>query len=168
MGTRIARTLTAALAATLVLASSTAGAPPPRGVLVPGQSLGGVRLGMTKAQVRRTWGSTFGRCRSCARETWYFNYRPFTPQGAGVAFANGRVVHVFTIWQPAGWKTTKGLTLGALEGQVTQAYGQLPERSCAGYDALLLRGHKAQSVFYIHDEVLWGFGLTRPGSSPCV
>jgi hypothetical protein len=123
---------------------------------------------MTKAQVRAEWGSTFGRCRSCTRETWYFNYRPFTPEGAGVAFLDGRVVHVFTIWQPVGWRTTKGLTLGALEGQVTQAYGPLPRRSCLGYDALVLRGRKALSAFYIHDGVLWGFGLTRPASSPCV
>ena len=28
-------------------------------------------LGMTHAQVQETWGTTFGRCRGCARETWY-------------------------------------------------------------------------------------------------
>jgi hypothetical protein len=152
----------------LLTAQSAVAAPPPRGVFAPGESLGGLRLGMTKAQVRAAWGTDFGRCRNCARETWYFNYRPFTPQGAGVVFQRGRAYHVFTLWQPAGWRTTKGLTLGALEGQVTQAYGTLQRRSCRDYDALVLRSPEAQNLFYIHEGVLWGFGLTRPESDPCL
>jgi hypothetical protein len=123
---------------------------------------------MTRAQVKAAWGTNFGRCRNCARVTWYFNYRPFTPQGAGVVFVRGRVVHVFTIWQPAGWRTTSGLALGAREGQVMQEYGELRRRACRGYDALLLAGPAAQSVFYIHDGTLWGFGLTPPEAFPCL
>ena len=123
---------------------------------------------MSKAELKAIWGTSFGRCRDCLRETWYFNYRPFTPQGAGVTFKRGRVVQVFTVWQPLGWRTTKGLALGALEGEVTRFYGSLPRRSCGDYEALVLRGERAQSAFYVHDGTLWGFGLTRPESSPCV
>jgi hypothetical protein len=143
-------------------------APPKQGLLVPGQSLGGVRIGMTKAQVRRAWGTTFGRCRDCSRETWYFNYVEFEPQGAGVVFRRGRVVHAFTIWQPQGWHTTNGLTLGASDYEVTRTYGALEERTCAGYSAFVMRGRRAQTVFYVDKGKLWGFGLTRPDSSPCV
>jgi len=62
--------LCAAVAATAALLTpAAAAAPPEAGVLAPGTSLGGVRLGMTKADVRRTWGSSYGRCRDCDR--WY-------------------------------------------------------------------------------------------------
>jgi hypothetical protein len=158
----------AVLAAALVLAAPAVAAPPARGVLVPGESLGGVRLGMTKAQVREAWGSAYGRCRGCFLDTWYFNYRPFAPQGAGVAFQRGRVSRVFTLWQPPGWRTTKGLALGASQGEVTRTYGALAERLCSGYTALVMPRRRAQTVFYVDEGTLWGFGLTRPGSSPCV
>ncbi len=159
--------VTVLVAVALVAPAALAG-PPQRGVLVPGQSLGGVRIGMTRAQVKGLWKADFGRCRDCSRETWYYNYRPFTPQGAGVIFQSGRVVHVFTVWQPAGWRTPKGLTLGAMEGEVTRLYGSLEERTCVGYTALVMPGRRAETVFYVDEGVLWGFGLTRPESSPCV
>ncbi|NUT55556.1 MAG: FUSC family protein, partial [Thermoleophilia bacterium] len=77
-----------ALAATaillLALAVPAAAAPPGAGVLVPGQSLGGVRLGATKAAVERSWGRAYGICRGCERETWSFNYYAFQPRGAAV------------------------------------------------------------------------------------
>jgi len=155
----------------LVAASAGAGTAaslPRQGVLVPGESLGGISLGMTKAGVRRTWGTRFGRCRSCATETWYFNYRPIEPQGAGVEFKGGRVSRVFTVWQPEGWKTTDAVTLGAPESEVTSVYGALVRRRCARYTALLIRGPGVQSVFYVFDGELWGFGLTRRASSPCL
>jgi len=47
--------------AALVLAAPAAAAPPRKGVFAPGRSLGGLRLGMTPAQVRAAWGSSFGR-----------------------------------------------------------------------------------------------------------
>ena len=95
------RALAAALLAGLAVATSAAAKPPPAGVLVPGQSLGGLRLGMTPHQVTAAWGTTHGRCRSCMNTTWYFNYAPFTPQGAGVEFREGHVAAIFTLWAPA-------------------------------------------------------------------
>jgi hypothetical protein len=168
VGSRAARALAAGVAAALALAGASTAAPPDPGLLVAGQSLGGVRIGMTKAQVRRAWGTDFGRCRSCPRETWYFNYEPFLPEGVAVAFVRARVTHVFTLWQPAGWRTTRGLALGAAERDVTRLYGPLSRSVCDGYEALVLPGRRAQTVFYIDDGELWGFGLTRPSSSPCV
>ena len=141
---------------------------PNPGLLVPGQSLGGVRLGMTGAQVRAQWGTAYGRCRSCARERWYFNYRPFTPQGAAVAFARGRVTHVFTVWQPLGWRSTKGVVLGELEGEVERLHGELERVSCGRYAARLLPGRRARTAFYVYDGVVWGFGLMRRAASPCL
>jgi len=161
--------LCAAVAATAALLTpAAAAAPPEAGVLAPGTSLGGVRLGMTKADVRRTWGSSYGRCRDCDRETWYFNYRPFTAQGAGVVFERGRVDQAFTVWRPEGWRTARGLVLGAAEAEVTRLYGPLERRECAGYAALVLPAAKASTAFYVHEGELWGFGLTRRGESPCV
>ncbi len=167
MGTRTPRALAALLAA-LALATSAAGAPPRVGVLVPGERLGGLRIGMTKQDVRRVWGASFGRCRGCKNETWYFNYRPFYPEGAGVAFEGKRVVHVFTLWQPKGWRTAGGLALGAAEAEVTRLHPAAVRQACGRYSALVLYGRRAQSAFYVYQGELWGFGLLRPGATPCL
>src|SRR5438045_9143883 len=95
------RALAAALLAGLALATAAAAKPPPAGVLVPGQSLGGLRLGMTPRQVTAAWGTTHGRCRRCMNTTWYFNYAPFTPQGTGTEFSAGRAATICTLWPPA-------------------------------------------------------------------
>ena len=96
---------------------------PAKGVVVPGASLAGVQLGATQAQVRAAWGRRYGRCRDCAQPTWYYTYRDFQPQGAGVTFRNGRATALFTIWSPPGWHTNRGLTVGQSEAQVTALYG---------------------------------------------
>lgn len=158
-----------ALAAlTAALAAAPASAVPPReGVFVPGERLGGVALGMTGAQVRAAWGDRFGVCRSCARTTWYFNRRPFEPQGAGVELRGNRVAAVFTLWAPPGWRTTRGLRIGEPAARVTTLYGPLPQRNCGVYSALTLRRGGTVTAFYVLDEEVWGFGLLRPGSSVC-
>ena len=167
-GLRRGRAALLAAAAALLLAVPAAAAPPDPGVLVPGQSLGGIRIGMTKAEVRAHWGTSFGLCRSCTRETWYFNYRPFTPQGAGVSFARGRVAHVFTLWQPLGWRSVDGVALGELEAEVGRVHDVLARVSCGRYAALVERGRRAKTAFYVYDGVVWGFGLMRRAASPCL
>lgn len=158
----------AALAlAALALAPAASALPPYRGVLVPGKSLGGLRLGSTAAQVKAAWGSAFGACRGCGQPTWYFNYRPFHPEGAGVAFHKGRVEAIFTLWSPAGWRTTRGLQLGANVAEITTVYGPLTRTECGSYYVLVLpRGH-AVNVFYVKAQQLWGFGLSRAGVPVC-
>lgn len=156
------------LVAALALPAPAAAAPPREGILVPGQSLGGIRLGMTKAQVKARWGHRFGRCRTCLFETWYFNYRPFEPQGTAVEFELGTVRRAYTVWQPPGWKTSNGLQLGADESEVTARYGKLPRQQCRRSEALLKAGPGTVTVLYLYDGELWGFGLMRPGLAACV
>jgi hypothetical protein len=161
------RALAATTVAALLLAGPASAAPPRAGVLVPGASLGGLRLGMTPAQVRSAWGSGYGTCRGCAAPTWYFTYRPFTKQGAGVAFWKGRVAALYTLWSPPGWLTPRGLAIGDPSAKVTELYGAMPPEQCFGYSALLLRHGTTLTAFYIVDQKVYGFGLTQYGRSPC-
>jgi hypothetical protein len=123
---------------------------------------------MTPARVLQAWGKRHGVCRTCVDRTWYFNYRPFTPEGAGVVFRRGRVVHVFTVWRPSGWKTPEGLVLGAPASDVSRMYGSLDRRPCTSYHALLRSGKRVESVFYVFRDKLWGFGLILKNASPCL
>jgi hypothetical protein len=156
-----------AAAAALTLAASAAAAPPDPGVLVPGRSLGGIELGATEAQVERRWGRAYGVCRGCATKTWYFNYFAFQPRGAGVELREGRVAGVFTIYQPLGWRTTRGLVLGDSAARVTAIYGALVRRECGDYAVLELSSRGATTAFYLLDDRLWAFGLFRSGLPLC-
>ncbi len=159
-------TLLGALA--VVVAAPAASAPPAAGVVVPGVSLGGVELGMSREGVLRIWGPRHGICRDCEQATWYFNYRPFAPEGVGVSFRRGRVDRVFTVWKPSGWRAQDGLNLGASASEVEDRAAILDRRECAGYSALLERGARATTAFYLFREELWGVGLIRPGANPCL
>lgn len=142
---------------------------PPHGVFVPGTSLGGVRLEMTKAEVLAAWGGRHGSCRECARTTWYFNLNLFEPQGAGVIFRRGRVEQAFTVWRPVGWRTDDGLELGVQTSELTQARPGLVASECRSYTAYVTPGtSRAASVFYVFRGRLWGFGLMPRGSLPCL
>jgi hypothetical protein len=123
---------------------------------------------MTKQQVLAEWGNRRGVCRSCRRATWYFNYAPFTPEGTGVVFDMGRVVHVFTVWKPSGWRTTRGLELGDDVSEASRIHGSLDRRQCTLYYALIEPSRRAQSVFYVFGGEIWAFGLTKQGASPCL
>jgi len=156
------------LAALLALAVPAAAAPPNTSEFIPGSSLGGVRLGMTEDDVLAAWGKRHGVCQDCADPTWYFNDKPFVPQGTGVVFDHGRVAQAFTVWRPIGWKTSEGLFLGAKSSKVSRIYGSLDKRECVSYEALLIPGKRVTSVFYVFRDKVWGFGLMRPGASPCL
>jgi hypothetical protein len=156
------------VAAALVLTGSDAVTAPERGLFIPGESLGGVRIGMTKAAVADAWGSRHGVCRSCPHETWYFNYKPFLPEGVGVVFERGRVTHAFTVWQPEGWRTPEGLRVGEPAADIARTYGPLDRRECGRYNALVEAGLGAQTVYYVFENEVWGFGLTVPDASPCL
>jgi hypothetical protein len=123
---------------------------------------------MTPAQVLQAWGKRHGVCRICVDRTWYFNYRPFTPEGAGVVFRHGRVAHVFTVWRPSGWKTPEGLVLGAPASDASRTYGSLDRRPCTGYHALLKPEKRVETVFYVFRDKVWGFGLIPKNADPCL
>ena len=149
-----------------LLAVALALALPQNGVLVPGRSLGGIRLGMTQPRVERAWGTNYGRCRNCSRTTWYFNYEKFHAQGAAVRFLRGRVDAVWTLWKPDGWHVG-GLALGAPAPALTDRYGALVIIPCGSYDARVLTRGTVTTTFYVYGGKLWGFGLNRSGRSPC-
>jgi hypothetical protein len=151
--------LVAALALTLAL--------PQQGVVVPGKSFAGLRLGATAAQVEGAWGRRYGRCRKCARPTWYFTYRKFGPEGAGVSFRNGAAEAYFTIWSPSGWHTDRGLAMGDPAPRVTQLYGVLPRVECGTYAALVLRRGRTSTQIYLYQGRVWGFGLSSAASPAC-
>jgi hypothetical protein len=156
----------AACAAALVCAGSAVAALPRAGVFLPGRSLAGLQLGERAPDVRAALGA-HGVCIGCATTTWYFNYKPFTQRGLAVEFTDGRVSGVYTLWQPAGWRATKGLRLGVVEGQLTASAGPLVNVVCSGYDARVADGSHARSVYYVVQGKLWGFGLLRTHSNPC-
>jgi hypothetical protein len=155
------------VAVLLSAAAPAAAAPPTAGMLVPGRSLGGVRLGETAAQVRAALGKRYGLCRGCKTTTWYFTYRPFTREGLAVELTRNRVSAVYTLWQPPGWSAPKGLTIGAVEAQVTTLAGPLVVLTCLGYEAFTKDTSASQTVYYILDGKLWGFGLLRAHTNPC-
>jgi hypothetical protein len=160
------RALVTSAVALLVLAAPAAAGLPRAGKLVPGQSLGGVRLGETPAAVRSTLGRFYGTCQDCTRKTWYFTYRPFSRQGLAVEFERGRVSGVYTLWRPAGWHAP-GLPLGSTPLAVHLIAHARRTVACGRYDALVHDTANARTAYYLFAGHLWGFGLFARGASPC-
>jgi hypothetical protein len=152
----------------LVLVAAAGTVPPKAGVVVPGRTLGGLALGATQSQVRARWGDRHGICHDCRDQTWYFNYRRFEPQGAGVTFRHGRAVALFTLWSPPDWRTNRGLAIGDPAARVAGIYGPaLLRTTCANYYALTLPQRPATTVVYVFDNQVWGFALLAPGQRIC-
>jgi hypothetical protein len=144
-----------------------AAALPRQGVLVSGRSLAGVRLGDTMAQVRAQWGGHFTRCGGCKPAMWFYTYPPPSdPVGAGVQFAGGRVVAVFTLGSPMGWRTDNGIRVGQI---LNNPSGGPRWLSCAGYSAKPTEVSKAAVTSILtQGAAVYGFALTRPSVSPCL
>ncbi len=155
------------LLVTAALAMPAAAGLPRAGELVPGRSLGGVRLGETAHAVRAALGRGFGVCDDCARLTWYFTYKPFDASGLAVEFVHRRVVAVYTLWKPTGWRATNGLRLGATPLQVHHRAGRLRTIACNGYDALVADRPTSRTAYFLYEGSLWGFGLFLAHWSPC-
>ena len=159
--------LVAGCVAALALAGSAAAALPRAGTFDPGRSLGGIRLGETATQVKARLGTGYGICKGCATTTWYYTYRRFDQHGLAVELSDGRVSAVYTLWRPAGWKTPRGLALGAVEAQVTELGGATVPVTCTGYQARVRDEPRARTVYYVVDGALWGFGLVPRYADPC-
>jgi hypothetical protein len=151
----------------LVLVAPAAAGLPKAGRLVPGRSLGGIRLGEPQRAVRAVLGTFYGTCRGCAQKTWYFTYHPFARQGLAVEFAAGRVSAVYTLWRPSGWAASHGLRFGASPLTVHRLGRTTRSVACRGYEALLRDTGHSRTAYYVFDGGLWGFGLFRAGASPC-
>jgi len=162
----MSRAIACAVLTVLCTGGAAAAAVPRPGTLVPGESLGGVRLGDTPGHVRTVLGSFYGVCRGCATRTWYFTYRPFDRKGLAVELAGGRVSAVYTLWQPSDWRTPEGLRLGADQAAVTGRQPLIP-LACVGYTAYVTDTRAARTAYYVLDGELWGFGLVERRQNPC-
>lgn len=140
---------------------------PQHGLVVPGHSFAGLKPGASRAQVLTAWGPRYGRCRNCRQTTWYFTYKDFQPQGAGVAFQADGAASYFTIWSPPGWHTNRGLKIGDPEIEIASIYGVLPRVECGTYTAFVLRRGGIDTQFYTYKKEVWGFGISRAGAQPC-
>jgi hypothetical protein len=140
---------------------------PKQGVLVSNQSLAGIRLGDTRAAVRKLWGGRFTSCGGCKPETWFYFYPPpADPVGAAVEFLGGKVVAVFTLGSPAGWRTSTGIKVGQILGFPRASDPQW--LTCNGYSAKpAKRSGTAVASILTQGAAVYGFALTRPGVSPC-
>jgi hypothetical protein len=156
--------ITLALSLTLLVSSPGL---PAQGVLTPGKSLGGVRLGDTTSEVTERWGSRHTVCAICKRTTWLYSYRGKGPEGAAVSFRNRRVSAVFTLGVPRGWRTSRGVTLGDPAETVQARYGRLLWSRCIGYGALSMRHPGVVTSIYTFGESVYGFALTLPSESIC-
>ena len=161
------RSLLGSAVIALVLAATAAAALPKAGALVPGRSLGGIRLGEPQQTVRAALGTFYGNCSDCARRTWYFTYKPFHRQGLAVEFRRGHVSGVYTLWRPAGWHGPHELGFGTSVLAVHRLTGASRTISCANYSALVRDSTRTRTAYYLFDGRLWGFGLFRRGASPC-
>jgi hypothetical protein len=161
------RSLLSSAVAALLLAGPAAAELPRAGALVPGQSLGGIRLGESPRAVRAALGGFYGTCRDCARRTWYFTYKPFDKRGLAVEFARGRVSGVYTLWRPAGWHAQHRLGFGSPVLAVHRLTGASRTSTCRGYEALVRDSAHARTAYYVFAGRLWGFGLFARGGSPC-
>jgi hypothetical protein len=153
----------------LVAPAGAAGFLPARGILQPGQSLGGVKLGDTMARVKQLWGKNYKVCvgKQCPYPTWYYIYPKGEPLGASVRFRDGKVVTIFTLGSPTGWRTAEGLLIGEQTDRAAALYGKLTVTSCIGYGAMSMRTSQAVTAIYITGEAVYGFALARPTEPIC-
>src|SRR5262249_431204 len=134
-GREMRRTALLGVVIALVVRAAAAAALPREGVLVPGRSLGGVRLGEPIARVGASLGP-HSTGPGCGKTTWYFTYKLYDAHGLAVELAQGRVSAIYTLWRPPGWRGPGGLALGAYESQVISAAGPLVTVKCRQYDVL--------------------------------
>jgi hypothetical protein len=163
----MSRSLVATTVAALLFTATAAAGLPKAGVLVPGRSLGGIRLGESPRAVRAALGTFYGSCSGCPRRTWYFTYLPFDKRGLAVEFTGGRVSAVYTLWRPAGWHAPHKLEFGSSALAVHRRSGASRTVTCKDYGALVQDSARARTAYYLLHGKLWGFGLFRRGASPC-
>jgi len=169
---RIRRLAVVALAGGSLICAGAASAklPHPRTTLiVPGTSIGGMKLGMTTAQAFHVWGSTdcqFGVC------TWWGPGSQVHAERATVTLYQGHVIQIdinagtangttekFRPGTLSKWKTAKNIHLGSMKQAVKRAYpAARPNTSTgvAGYDLFFGSGIGLHYTRFSS----WGVGAT--------
>jgi hypothetical protein len=186
-----------AAAALAVQAGAGAANFPQRGVVVPGQAIGGITIGMTQAQVQQHWGHNYVVCTTCGPYlTWLFEYPGGEPLGAGIKFdvKSGKTAPntTATSGKTAGAKPGKSppldpaakvvavFTLGSPTGwgakgammfdpvsNVYNLFGNTGNAQCIGYSALTVRIGANTMSFYTSSGVIYGYALTAPSQPAC-
>ena len=143
---------------------------PTHGILIAGRSLAGVHLGDTPADIRATWGTSYRACDGCTLTTWIYTYET-KPVGAAVVFDERKhVIAVFTLGSPFGWRTQKGLAVGADIHTLVAMYNapSMGYKGCIGFSALSTRQGDTVTSIYTQAESVYGFALTLPGAPVCL
>jgi hypothetical protein len=140
---------------------------PMRGVVIPGVSLAGIRIGDTEQHVREVWGSNFVTCKYCSDPTWLYEYESGEPLGTAARFQKGKVVAVFTLGSPAGWRTNKGLYIGDPISNAYQFFSRTGATRCIGFDAITMRQGNVVTAIYSSAGVVYGFALVTPAMTVC-
>ena len=131
----------------LVLAAPAAAGLPRTGTLVPGRSLGGVRLGETlpsrRGGARRGLTASAMTARS-GRGT--SRTSPSTGTASRSSSTHGRVSGVYTLWRPPAGARRMASASARRRSPSTTAVGTLAPIGCHGYDALARDSAKARTV----------------------
>jgi hypothetical protein len=140
---------------------------PIKGIVVPGVSFAGLKLGQTEQQVAALWGKNYTVCAYCKDTTWLYVYPGGEPLGAGVRFQKNKIVAVFSLGSPAGWRTDKGLFMGDPISNVYNYFGTTGTTRCIGFDALTVRLGNSVTAFYSAAGVIYGFAIVAGNLSVC-
>ena len=140
---------------------------PTRGLVIPGVSFAGVKIGDTEQRVRAVWGSKYVTCKYCTDTTWLYEYQFGEPLGAAARFEKNKVVAVFSLGSPAGWRTDKGLEMGDPIATVYQYYKRTGTTRCVGFDAVTARTGHVTTAFYSSAGVIYGFAIVIPRMTVC-
>jgi hypothetical protein len=146
------------------VAQTPAGIFPVNGVLVPGESLGGIRLGDTGGKVLALWGRNFTMLPGQPM-TWLYMSPTGDPYGAGVSFRDGKVIAIFTLGQIEGWRRSDGLRTGQLFTKFNDPAGKTT--ACVGYGAMSTRKGNVVTSILTNGQSIYGFALTRPAVPVC-
>jgi hypothetical protein len=84
-----------------------------------------------------------------------------------VRFEHGKVVAVFSLGSPSGWRTNSGLYIGDPIGNVYQHYATTGTTRCIGFDAITVRTGKTITAFYSAAGVIYGFAIVVPSLTVC-
>jgi hypothetical protein len=162
---RLSAVLVLAVAGAFAADGAAAGLPP-HATLVPGRTLAGVGLGDNAASVARRLGRSTP-CSVCERPTRLFLNDKLV--GLAVTYGeSGRVVAVFTLGAPHGWRTASGLALGQPLQVILELYGEAVRGTqCVGYIAWSMRSRNVVTSFYSDGDAVYGFALTLPGEDVC-
>ena len=91
------------------------------------------QLGDTEAEVRALLGPGLRPLlRTATVKTWLYLYPTGDPFGAGVRFRDGRVIAVFTLGAPTGWRDDEGVRVGQLLEPQEPGEGDETWRGCLG------------------------------------